>query len=100
MLEITLHEAADEEFKAAIRFYESQESGLGAIFLRRIMEGFNFIVANPLACQILFDNFHRHVIRQFPYSIVYRLEGEKLFVLAVAHWSRRPGYWKQRARTS
>jgi hypothetical protein len=66
MLEITLHEAADEEFKAAIRFYESREAGLGAIFLQRIMEGFDFIRANPLACQILFDNFHRHVNSTIP----------------------------------
>jgi plasmid stabilization system protein ParE len=96
MLEIALHEDADEEFKAAITFYESSEPGLGQIFLERLSEGFEFIVANPLASQILFDDFRRHLIRQFPYSIVYRIEGDSILVLAVAHWSRRPGYWKQR----
>ena len=49
MLEITLHEDADEEFKAAIGFYESREPGLGQSFLERISEGFEFILANPLA---------------------------------------------------
>ena len=77
-------------------FYESREAGLGAIFLQRITEGFEFILTNPLASQTVFDNFHRHLIRQFPYSIIYRVENERIFVLAVAHWSRRPGYWKQR----
>ena len=96
MLEITLHEDADEEFKAAIRFYESREPGLGQSFLERISEGFELILANPLASRILFNDFHRHLIRQFPYSIVYRVEGDRVFVLAVAHWSRKPGYWKQR----
>jgi len=96
MLEITLHEDADEEFKAAIRFYQSRESGLGQILLERISEGFEFILTNPLANQILFDDFRRHLIRQFPYSIVYRVEGDRIFVLAMAHWSRRPGYWKER----
>ena len=62
MLEITLHEDADEEFKAAIMFYESREAGLGQIFLERISEGFEFVLANPLAGQILFDDFHRHLI--------------------------------------
>jgi hypothetical protein len=78
MLEIALHEDADEEFKAAIRFYESRESGLGEIFLERISEGFDFILASPLANQILFDDFRRQLIRQFPYSVVYRVEGQDL----------------------
>jgi toxin ParE1/3/4 len=96
MLEITLHEDADEEFKAAIMFYESRRSGLGDIFLQRVSDGFEFIRANPLSGVILFDDLHQHLIQQFPYSIVYRLDNDRILVLAVAHWSRSPSYWKQR----
>jgi len=35
-------------------------------------------------------------MRRFPYSIVYRVETEKVFVLAVAHLRRRPLYWRDR----
>ena len=97
MLEIELHEKADEEFKAAITFYESRESGLGEVFLQRVSEGFNLILSHPLAGPILFEDFRRRLVRQFPYSIIYRVEGDGIFVLAVAHWSRRPGYWKARS---
>lgn len=32
-------------------------------------------------------------LRQFPYTLVYRVQGERLTVMAVAHQSREPGYW-------
>ena len=96
MPEIALHESADEEFKAAITFYESRQSGLGDAFFQRVFEGFELILAQPLAGQVLFDAFRRRLIRQFPYSIVYRVESDRVFVLAVAHWSRRPDYWRKR----
>jgi hypothetical protein len=65
MLEITLHEDADEEFKAAIMFYESRQPGLGDIFLQRITEGFECVLDNPRAGKILFADIHRHLIDQF-----------------------------------
>jgi len=97
MLEIVVHEDADEEFKAAAIFYESRQTGLGEVFLDRVAEGFDSILAQPLAGPLLFDDFRRRFTRQFPYSIVYRLESDRVFVIAVAHWSRRPEYWKARS---
>jgi len=96
MSEVTLHEGTDEEFKAAAVFYESRRPGLGEMFVQRVVEGFESILARPLSGQILFDEFRSHLIRQFPYSIVYRIERDQILVLAVAHWSRSPGYWKAR----
>jgi plasmid stabilization system protein ParE len=97
MPEIALHESADEEFKAAITFYESRQPGLGDAFLKRILESFELIIDQPLAGEILSDTFRRRLVRQFPYSVVYRVESDNIFVLAVAHWSRRPDYWKVRS---
>ena len=96
MLEIEFHEHADEELKAATIFYESRQSGLGAILLQRISEGCGLLRARPLAGRVMFDDFRRILIRQFPYSLVYRLERDRIYLIAVAHLSRRPGYWKER----
>jgi hypothetical protein len=35
-------------------------------------------------------------MRRFPFSIVYSVGGDNLRVLAVAHQSRRPRYWRGR----
>lgn len=31
--------------------------------------------------------------RRFPYTPVFRIEGQNLRILAIAHQSRRPAYW-------
>lgn len=36
-------------------------------------------------------------MRKFPYALVYALGVEQVFVLAVAHLHRSPGYWRDRA---
>jgi toxin ParE1/3/4 len=38
----------------------------------------------------------RRQIKGFPYTLFYLNEPDKIFILAVAHTSRRPGYWKKR----
>ena len=32
-------------------------------------------------------------LKRFPYTLVYRVAGETITVIAVAHQSREPGYW-------
>lgn len=34
--------------------------------------------------------------RKYPYGLVYMRRPEKLFGIAVCHFSRRPGYWRER----
>jgi plasmid stabilization system protein ParE len=38
----------------------------------------------------------RFVLMNFPFDIVYRYTTEEIEIVAVAHHSRRPGYWKSR----
>ena len=35
-------------------------------------------------------------LRRFPFSLIYTVMGDQLRILAVAHHSRRPGYWRNR----
>lgn len=32
-------------------------------------------------------------LHNFPYSLIYRLQADTIRVIAIAHHSRRPGYW-------
>ncbi|HMH45641.1 MAG TPA: hypothetical protein VK557_19290 [Pyrinomonadaceae bacterium] len=40
----------------------------------------------------------RYLLTRFPYSIYYRWEPERdrVAIYAVMHFSRRPGYWRER----
>jgi plasmid stabilization system protein ParE len=35
-------------------------------------------------------------LQNFPYSLIYRVQPERIRVIAVAHHGRRPGYWAGR----
>lgn len=35
-------------------------------------------------------------LKHFPYTLVYRVKGKVITVIAVAHQSREPGYWAGR----
>jgi hypothetical protein len=35
-------------------------------------------------------------MRRFPLAFIYRVDAEALWIVAVAHRRRRPGYWRQR----
>ena len=39
-------------------------------------------------------------LRKFPFSIIYIDRPEVVWVVAVAHGSRRAGYWKERLHSS
>jgi plasmid stabilization system protein ParE len=40
------------------------------------------------------DGTRRCLLRRFPYTVFYEIEGNIVFVLAVAHQRRKPGYWR------
>ena len=40
----------------------------------------------------------RAVVRKTPYVIVYAVIGDEIVVVAFAHTSQRPGYWRKRVR--
>ncbi len=35
----------------------------------------------------------RFVLHDYPYTLIYRMTPEAIIIVAVAHQSRRPGYW-------
>ncbi len=38
----------------------------------------------------------RYILPRFPFSVIYRMKGELIEVVVVAHQRRKPGYWKSR----
>ncbi len=40
----------------------------------------------------------RRFLRRFPFSVVYRVEDDVVYVVAVAHAKQRPEYWRRRKK--
>jgi hypothetical protein len=36
------------------------------------------------------------LLDRFPFTVAYQIKGNEIVILALAHTSRRPGYWSRR----
>lgn len=96
MSEIVVQEDADDEIQATAVFYESRQQGLGDLFLQEVEAGFSRIESFPLSWTILIGDIRSCLMRRFPHAIVYKIEDERIFVIAVTHQHRKPFYWRDR----
>jgi hypothetical protein len=93
----TIHPEAEAEVDAAAAIYESQQSGIGTSFVAAVERAVSFLRTYPEAGAPIEHPFRRVLVRRFPYAVIYRLDPDGAFILAVAHVRRRPGYWLHRA---
>lgn len=91
-----LHSAARAEFDEAADRYESERPGLGAAFIAEVRRTADRAAAAPLTGSPYGRQVRRMLVRRFPYALVYAVESERVFVVAVAHHRRRPRYWGRR----
>ena len=91
--------AAELELIEASSWYESRQSGLGAEFIAEVDSKIETARSNPQQFPVWTHHaaFHRIVVERFPYVLFFRFTDEVVFIFALAHTRRRPGYWLRRA---
>lgn len=82
--------------RAAIAFYEAERGGLGRDLWNEIQATLQRIEPNPEGPEYVGPKLHRASVSRFPYSVIYGIHGDTLWIVAVAHHSRREGYWRGR----
>ena len=96
-LRVVLRRKACAEFDSAIDWYERQQAGLGVKFANRVQAVFDRILATPEMHAEVYRDVRKALLRQFPYSVYYRIRSDRVVVLAVFHNKRNPDIWKSRA---
>ncbi len=99
MFTVIYHPEAEEEVLEAARFYNRRVPGLGADFLQELNQGVTWMLEHPARWRKFEADFRRYAVKRFPYAIIYRIESDSIRVLAIAHLSRHPDYWKHRKWT-
>jgi mRNA-degrading endonuclease RelE of RelBE toxin-antitoxin system len=93
---IIFHREAKAELRAAARWYNQELPGLGRDFREESKAAVARIVAAPEAFGILYEDVRCHQLHRFPYGILYQIQPDRIFVVAVMHLHREPDYWKDR----
>jgi len=94
---VELHEEAAAEYDEAFNWYLSRSSNAALRFDAAVEQGLVQIAQAPHRWPRSFQQTRKYLLTDFPFILVYR-EGVTgvIQILAVAHTSRKPEYWKQR----
>ena len=98
-----LAEAAQEAAEA-VRWYERERPGLGAEFETAIDLALDLLEVDPVpfvpaAGEAGKRGVRRLILRRFPFDLIFLQSPTHVRIVAFAHHSRRPGYWRRRIRT-
>ena len=96
MMPVILHAEADQEVLDAVDWYERETRGVGAEFLDELDAAIARVAAAPEAFGILSEDVRCHRLHRFPYGVLYQIQPDRIFVVAVMHLHRDPDYWKDR----
>ena len=96
MTPIKFHPEADFEMMEAAVFYETQQQDLGKRFLSMVQESLNHIQINPNLYPVIHLDVRRCITKTFPFNVLFRINPDRIVIVAVMHQKRNPDYWKNR----
>jgi len=88
--------AARLEHLAEVAYYSEIEPGLGLRFADA--EATSRALAFPLAGAPEESDTRRVLLKDFPFSVIHRVDDDGILVIALAPQAKRPGYWRSRLR--
>ena len=92
----SFHPQARIELLEAAAWYEEAQPGLGLQFAEEIYATIQRATQFPKSGARLSPNTRRGLTRRFPYGIIYQIANGEMFIVAVSHLRRKPGYWRTR----
>jgi hypothetical protein len=90
---LSFNPLAERELNEAAQFYEAERTGLGLAFIAEAERACQRILAWPNAAPIVRGQVRRHLLRRFPYALLYSIHEDTIRVLAIMNLKRRPMYW-------
>jgi len=101
-MRLTIDVAAQEEARALVAFYTERNPKAASRLAELFVMAIERVASSPRRFSLMEgsrrDDVRRARLRGFPIIIIYQLLTDEVFVVAVAHTSREPGYWTSRLR--
>lgn len=96
MTEVIVTAAAEADYLEGLVWYAKRSLQAARGFEREFDRSLEAIAAAPVQFAKCDERHRRYLMRRYPYQVVYRDEGERIAVVAVAHAKRKPAYWRGR----
>jgi toxin ParE1/3/4 len=92
---------ADDEIVYYVGHYEAESAHLGERLWDEVQAAFKLVSEYPLIGEVVqrarVSGMARRIpLRRFPFFVIYRNLEDHVEVMALAHTSRRPNYWRSR----
>jgi hypothetical protein len=97
-MKLIFHPEAYDEMLESARYFESKTPGLGLDLMSAVQESTQRILGFPISGPIERSQIRKSLVRGFPFTILYEVHSDHIFIAAVMHQRRKPGYWKNRLR--
>lgn len=98
-MNVIFDDLANEEFNDAVEYYEFQVEGLGKRFKEEIKRALRTIKRFPEIGVVEEGDIRRYILHKFPYKILYSIEKDYIYIIAIAHMHREPNYWIKRIKS-
>jgi plasmid stabilization system protein ParE len=95
-MKILFSEYAKQELDDAVNYLELEFEGLGNQFKSEVKSAVKRISMHPVAWSVERGDVRKYLLHKFPYKLLYSVETDHIFVIAVAHQHREPDYWIDR----
>lgn len=93
--DVQLAPAAETDISEAYRWYQERNAIAADAFRAEVLEVIDRLVEAPERWAADDHGHRRRVLRRFPYTVWFDVQGQTVTVLAVAHHRRMPGYWRE-----
>jgi plasmid stabilization system protein ParE len=95
--EVSFNRSAIKDYRQARDYYAERSPATAARFVDAVDAAIKRILLAPDWLSAVSGKYRRVRVEKFPHSLVFYERAENdIRVVAVAHPSRRPGYWRRR----
>lgn len=98
MKPVRFHEAARLELLNEIQYYTAISARLGARLAHAVEQAIQLAAQYPDTGSPYKHGTRRVFPKKFPFSIVYLEHESDVYIVAIAPFRRKPGYWRARAK--
>lgn len=98
MLALRVHPEADNEGLNAAAYIREDDPHQAELFKTALKDAIRWARTQPLIFRRFEKDFRKIKVGKFRYLLIFRIKRDEVQVLAIAHTSLPPGYWKNRAK--